>query len=252
MREADLLSQLNLLPLWSPPYVQVVCSDIYCHYRAFHSWDYSGLPAVSVLRAKEDGCLPPWPPPTSVSHSAAHLQLSLFWSLWSSCNLSDTDTEGENQTKSQSNISHPFISLGFQWQPWGSADSKTILCSVLINVQLTWTCMPCTVCPVTSGTLKPVQTLLCNFRLQQSCLSLLLRNIIFCKQLHVTLHLSVSAWWARRAAAHCGARHTGLYKVLLGPFIQAPGRVTVTLSPKSLKTQQQLHSRAGINSPQFN
>lgn len=44
----------------------------------------------------------------------------------------------------------------------------------------------------------------------------------------------------------------GLCKVICsfwGLFVQAPGRVTVTLSPKSPKTQQQLRSRTGINSP---
>ena len=66
-----------------------------------------------------------------------HTYMSLFWSLWSSCNLSDTDTKGANQTKSQSNITHAFSCL--QRPPRGCTDWNTVQFSFLINMSLTWT-----------------------------------------------------------------------------------------------------------------
>lgn len=70
--------------------------------------------------------------------------------------------------------------------------------------------------------------------------------VFFCSTSHhILLCLHDECGGQRLAAEH----DTGLCKVIysdLGPSMQAPGRVTVTLSPKSLKTQQR---RRGFNSP---
>ena len=119
---------------------------------------------------------------------------------------------------------------------------------MLISASLTCTDMSRTVCPVTSYILT------CNIGHLRNALASVAASfdenlfiyLFFCSTSHhILLCLHDECGGQRLAAEH----DTGLCKVIysdLGPSMQAPGRVTVTLSPKSLKTQQR---RRGFNSP---
>lgn len=151
----------------------------------------------------------------------------------------------------QRELSHPFSSLSFQWQPRGSADSKT-RSPVLINILLTrtdtsqsvrpWELKTCKVCCVIlEKTLVPVTTASIFFL----CKMFFFANSSMSHYISVCLH---DEWGGQRLTAE---HDTGLYKVIccFGALsCKHQGELQLPYLPNYLK-QQQLHSRTGIDSP---